>query len=144
MHLLIEFSATSSCSDISIVGKHNNQIIYNQPLSIRMPNLSYDIDNLEHKHQIQLIMSNKQPCHTVVDSQNQIVADSSMCVDSICFDTIDVTNLFCQGQAGYTHNFNGTKPLFTDEFFGVMGCNGTVNINFYTPIHVWFLDHLHQ
>jgi hypothetical protein len=29
-----------------------------------------------------------------------------------------------------------------DEFYGIIGCNGTVDIAFDTPISLWFIKHL--
>jgi hypothetical protein len=85
-------------------------------------------------------MHGKNQTHTVVDSNNLIVSDCTVLVEHITFDGIDITDLYAKGKKCYTHDFNGTQPEFTDEFYGIMGCNGTVTIDFYTPIHIWLLE----
>jgi len=44
--------------------------------------------------------------------------------------------------ATYTHDFNGTKELTQEKFYGVMGCNGTVSLKFATPIYLWLLENM--
>ena len=42
----------------------------------------------------------------------------------------------------YRHDYNGTTDPFDDEFYGEMGCNGTVSLKFTTPIYLWLLENL--
>ena len=91
---------------------------------------------------LQIIMNGKSGRHTVLDNQGKIVSDISVHVKKILFDSIDVTDQFCLGQKIYTHDFNGTDLPIQDEFYGIIGCNGTVDIAFDTPISLWFIKHL--
>mgnify|MGYP003352455181 CR=1 FL=1 len=42
----------------------------------------------------------------------------------------------------YRHDYNGTGQPTEDNFFGVLGCNGTVELRFTTPIYLWLLEHM--
>jgi hypothetical protein len=98
-------------------------------------------DSTEIEHCMKFIMSEKQSHHTVVDENNNITADSLLSVSDIAFDGIDITQIFC-GLAVYNHDFNGTQSPITDKFFGTMGCNGTVELKFSTPIYLWLLENM--
>jgi hypothetical protein len=44
--------------------------------------------------------------------------------------------------AKYQHDFNGTGKLTTQNFYGELGCNGTVSLKFSTPIYIWLLENM--
>jgi hypothetical protein len=45
-------------------------------------------------------------------------------------------------QLVYEHNANGTGPLVQDKFYGEMGCNGTVTLEFSSPTYLWLLEQM--
>jgi hypothetical protein len=59
----------------------------------------------------------------------------------ISFDEIDCTQII-QDLAVYRHNFNGTGADIPDQFFGDMGCNGTIELKFATPVYLWLLENM--
>jgi hypothetical protein len=99
-----------------------------------------DEDVPRSSHMI-LEMSGKSSHHTVLDKQGNIEFDCATLIDSILFDDIDVTDIYCQGLQCYQHDNNGNSSKFIDEFYGFMGCNGKVRIEFELPIYKWFLKH---
>jgi hypothetical protein len=42
----------------------------------------------------------------------------------------------------YTHNFNDTQPEIQDTFHGIAGCNGTISLQFNTPVYLWLLENM--
>ena len=97
-------------------------------------------DNIEIQRNFQITMHGKTQTHTVVDNHGNIQSDCYAIINKIIFDDIDVTDEFCQGQGTYIHNNNGNSNTINDEFYGFMGCNGTVNLTFSTPLHLWMLE----
>lgn len=90
-------------------------------------------------HKIYIKLFGKTEDDTVIDEFGNIISDKFANLTKISFDSIDVTKLYTNGHQCYEHNHNDTTKTLEDEFYGFMGCNGIVTIDFYTPIHKWFL-----
>lgn len=139
----VELFLTANCDndDINMFVRHNKQTPVQLRCRNQTQNVCFDIDDYQSlKHSLFIKMQGKMPCHTKVDSENNIVKDVVIKVDKIIINEIDVTDLFCCGSLCYQHDFNGTQDEIIDEFYGIIGCNGTVTISFSTPIHIWFLE----
>jgi hypothetical protein len=91
------------------------------------------------EHLLRITLKNKLPEHTRIDDQDNIVSDALLSVTEISFDEIDCTQIV-QDLAVYRHNLNGTAPEIEDRFFSDMGCNGTVELKFTTPVYLWLLE----
>lgn len=93
------------------------------------------------EHVLEFVLENKQPTDTVINDNGEIIKDAVVKISNIEFDDIaighNIINLF-----EYTHDFNGTKELTTEKFFGTMGCNGTAKLTFTTPIYLWLLENM--
>jgi len=103
--------------------------------------VEYEISDDDGDHELRFVLKNKQPEHTQVDAQGNIVSDATVSISDIKFDGIDcqyITTKLTQ----YQHDFNGTGDPIVDEFYGEMGCNGTVSLKFTTPIYIWLLENL--
>jgi len=100
-----------------------------------------EIADDDGKHELRFVLKNKTADHTQVDDAGNIVADATLTVTDLAFDEIQLKNMFTE-QAVYTHDFNGTQKEIQDEFYGVMGCNGTVSLKFSTPIYLWLLENM--
>ena len=103
--------------------------------------VAHDLDDSDGEHVLRITLKNKLPAHTKIDALEQIVSDAMITVGNIAFDEIDCTQIVSE-QAVYRHNLNGTGPDIEDRFFGDMGCNGTVEIKFTTPIYLWLLENM--
>lgn len=90
-------------------------------------------------HTLSITLQGKDQSHTILDQTGAIVSDCALIVDFVCINDINVSELFLQGQQCYIHDHNGRSTTCQDEFYGYMGYNGTVLIEFSTPIHLWFL-----
>jgi hypothetical protein len=143
--MLVElvFSANQVCDDIKLYVRYLDRswivdcTTDTQTISLEIPD-----GPMNQQHQIVLEMTGKSSAHTSIDDQGNIIKDIMFNIDSIVFDQIDVHEIFCNGKQIYTHDFNGTQQEFLDDFYGKIGCNGTVVIDFTTPIHLWFLEHI--
>ena len=103
--------------------------------------LEWSISEEDADHELRFVMKNKTTDHTQLDEHGKIIQDSRITIQNLCFDEIELGQLFID-HAEYTHNFNGTKDIITDKFYGEMGCNGTVSLKFTTPIYLWLLENM--
>ena len=117
----------------------DNTCVFDQDRVSEPVDVEYRFNDDEGEHVLRVTLKNKLPEHTLVDEAGNIVSDSLLIVSEISFDEIDCTQLI-QEHAVYRHNFNGTEPQINDQFFGDMGCNGTVELKFTTPVYLWLLE----
>ena len=100
-----------------------------------------EIADIDGEHELRFVLKNKTSDHTQIDEAGSIVSDARLIVTDLAFDEIKLGDMVTK-QAVYTHDFNGTGTLIQDEFYGEMGCNGTVSLKFSTPIYLWLLEHM--
>jgi hypothetical protein len=101
--------------------------------------IEHEFNDDDGEHTLRITLKNKLPEHTQVDDQDNILSDVLLNVGGISFDEIDCTQIV-QDLAVYRHNLNGTGPAIEDRFFGDLGCNGTVELKFTTPVYLWLLE----
>jgi hypothetical protein len=101
--------------------------------------VEHEFSDADGEHSLRIKLKNKLPEHTRVDDQGNILEDALLSVTEISFDEIDCTQIV-QDKAVYYHNLNGTGSEIQDRFFGDMGCNGTVEMRFTTPVYLWLLE----
>ena len=130
---------------------------YSVPLGLKVildNNIVYEKAHISSEEQIQLLMSDddgeheltfelfgKKPEHTKINETGDIVEDAILSILAVKVDDIDIDQL-AQSHTVYYHDFNGTKPLMQDRFYGSMGCNGQVKLKFTTPFYLWFLENM--
>jgi len=103
--------------------------------------IKIDINDADGDHELRLILKNKTETHTKIDEQGNIVSDATLSISNLAFDEIKLGHMVTK-LATYDHNFNGTKELVQDQFYGEMGCNGVVGLRFTTPIYLWLLENM--
>ena len=103
--------------------------------------LEWSIIEDEANHELRFLMKNKTTDHTQLDEHGKIIQDSRITIQNLCFDEIELGQVFID-HAEYVHDFNSTKNIITDKFYGEMGCNGTVSLKFTTPIYIWLLENM--
>ena len=119
----------------------DNNIIFSCDQLTEPVNFVHDILEDENNHEISFEMFAKTADHTVIDDQGNILKDTFIKINDISLDDINIDQVVFD-KSVYGHNFNGTQPPIEDKFFGVMGCNGTVRLQFSTPIYIWLLENL--
>jgi hypothetical protein len=97
----------------------------------------YAIDCPADQHRLQFVMKNKTQAHTQVDNNNNIIKDACLTILGVTIDEFEIHNL--NSLAVYQHNFNGTGPTVQIPFWQLMGCNGTVTLNFSVPVYDWLV-----
>jgi hypothetical protein len=90
---------------------------------------------------LEIELQNKLPEHTSIDESGNILSDRVIELQNISLDDIQLGQIFTQ-LATYQHDFNGSQPMIQDQFFGSMGCNGTVRLKFVSPVYLWLLENM--
>ena len=103
--------------------------------------IKIDMSDTDGEHTLEIILKNKKEMHTKIDADGNIVSDAVLTVSDLAFDEIKLGHMVTK-LATYIHNFNGTKELTQEQFYGEMGCNGTVSLEFTTPIYLWLLENM--
>jgi len=98
-------------------------------------------DDEEKSHQLKIVLTGKTAEHTQLDDDGNITKDAMLSIRDMTFDGINIDKLV-HTLATYQHDFNGTQSQCLDEFFGDMGCNGSVTLEFTTPSYLWLLEHM--
>jgi hypothetical protein len=143
MHLELDILANVDCTDIMLEVYINNTNIFQTTAQQKIQTIVYDINEDPADHELKLVMSGKNSRHTVVDANGQITSDVFFIINRLEFEELDMKEFFCLGRRSrHRHSFNSTQPEFDDEFYGEIGCNGTVFMPFSTPIYMWLSENL--
>lgn len=119
----------------------NDTQIYNSEWIQNKIVFCYYFESDDAEHRLSFVMKNKVPEHTEIDSQGNIVKDAMLVISNLQFDDIALGNSFAE-LAKYQHNFNGTGQTVVEKCFGPVGCNGTVSMEFSTPVYLWLLENI--
>ena len=123
----ITISATEIAEDMQMDVVLDQKKLLSSTCKTESQTVTYDVPDDAGEHCLQVVLSNKLAKHTCVDNENQILTDVMGRVDRIVLDEIDCTDIFCSGLECYQHNINGNGKMFTDQFYGLLGCNGTAS-----------------
>jgi len=138
MHIELDFSANTDCQDIVLEVYVDQHKIFHSTAQTQVQTVVYDLDEDPARHELKLIMTGKNRRHTQLDSQGNITTDIFFSINRLEFEELDMREVFCAGRLStHRHSFNSTQPEFDDEFYGDIGCNGTVTMPFETPIYLW-------
>jgi hypothetical protein len=103
--------------------------------------LILNIECQDGVHALRFCLKGKTAAHTKIDAHSKILEDAVIRVENICLDEIDINNMVHE-HAVYTHDTNGTTCTKHDKFFGTLGCNGEVRLNFSVPFYQWLIDNM--
>jgi hypothetical protein len=143
MHIELDFSANENCKDIILEIYLDQDKIFHATAQTAIQTVIHDIVDVLANHELKLVMSGKNCNHTTLDGNGNILKDIFFKIDRLEFEEMDMQEVFCLGRRSrHRHSFNSTQPEFDDEFYGEIGCNGTVFIPFDTPIYLWLSDNL--
>jgi hypothetical protein len=141
MKIELDFVANKTCQEIMLAVFCDENKIAEFAAEAGIKTVKFDISDDPADHVLRLILSGKNRRHTQIDDQGQITNDVHFSLNRIEFEDLDLREIFCQGLECYTHSFNETKPSFVDEFYGYIGCNGTIEFKFSTPVFLWLNQH---
>jgi hypothetical protein len=88
----------------------------------------------QQSHQLKLVIKNKTPWHTVLNSDNQIVADTGLQIQNFKLNDILMIDSFFVHAKYHTKNKNITQLI---DCFGYLGFNGEVIFDFESPVDEW-------
>jgi len=98
-------------------------------------------DSQDAEHILKFVLKNKQLTDTQISSNGEIIKDACIEISNLTFDNIELGQIV-NNLARYYHDFNGTQSQVEESFYGTMGCNGTVELKFTTPIYLWLLENM--
>jgi hypothetical protein len=141
----IELSLTLDPTDASVpLGAEvwvSDKKIYSTEWLTESVSVVAHISDADAKHNLKIVLKNKKPEHTSIDSDGNIVKDALITVSDVQFDEIKLGHMFYE-LASYSHNFNDTGADVVEPFNGSMGCNGTVSLEFTSPVYLWLLENM--
>ena len=69
---------------------------------------------------------------------NDDLRNLTLHIRAIVLDDLDMTNFFINVGFPYLHNLNGySNKIIKNKFGRELGCDGTVDISFVTPVYQW-------
>jgi hypothetical protein len=143
MYIELDISANTDCNDIILEVYVDHTKLFQSTARQEIQTINYNINENPADHELKLIMSGKTSKHTVVGPDGQITSDIFFIINRLEFEELDMKEIFCLGRRSrHRHSFNSTQLEFDDEFYGEIGCNGTVFMPFSTPIYLWLADNL--
>jgi len=101
--------------------------------------VSHELNGEDAEHELRIVLKNKQPAHTQLDDDGNIVQDAVLTIDRIEFDDIEISDVFVK-LSQYQHSFNGSGEPTVNKCYKNLGCNGTVSLKFNTPFYLWLLE----
>lgn len=138
----ISLVAHATGNELHLEVKLDNQTKFSKILSTEPESIEFDfVDGSDDAHVMEIILSGKKQDHTVIDNAGSIVSDRIVEISDVSLDGIQLGQLFLD-KTTYTHDFNGTAEKIQDQFFGTMGCNGSVHFEFTSPVYLWLLENM--
>ena len=136
------FQARVLGGPLSLQVKLDNSDVFDQELTDQWQIIGHEFDDVDDTaHTITISLRDKQLTHTQVNEAGDIVADRVVEIQNFAFDDVMLGHVFVE-HAVYQHNYNGHGPAVKEQFFGTMGCNGTVTLQFQGPLYLWLLEHM--
>jgi len=137
----ISFKARATGPDLHLCAYVNNTMIFSDILK---ENKSIIIasaldDSVAKTNTLRIVMTGKTFDHTKLDADGNIISDCVIEISDLSLDSIELGTIFHE-LSTYTHNYNGTAELIKQQFYGLMGCNGSVEFEFTSPVYAWLLE----
>ena len=131
MKVSFSISSTDYRCKLGFTLYHGSKQIYHTEHVDKQTPISFEIDADAGETQLQFVMKNKTH------------ADKNACLEitNFMFDYIALEHTFLE-HCVYHHDFNGSRELIEDSFWGNMGCNGTVVFSYTTPVHLWLVNNM--
>lgn len=118
----------------------NDQCVFDTAHVTQLTPWSTQLPTEPHtEYKLRFVMKGKQGQHTQLDSNGTVIKDVALAFKNVYIDDLDIDDIIHK-TCTYTHNFNGHGNTVTTNFYGSVGCNGTVDTEFFTPIYIWYLE----
>jgi hypothetical protein len=139
--LIFEVVPTAPDAMLGFEAWMDDQLMFGTDHLDKTQQIVIPLDDNDADHELKLVLKNKSSEHTRLNSAGEIDADAVLEIRGLAFDNIALGHIVTE-QTVYTHDGNGTSELASHQFFGIMGCNGTVTLKFTTPVYLWLLEHM--
>ena len=139
--ITFDINTTDSDAKLGVEIWLDHDCVYKNNHITALHNFSHSMIDDDAEHELRIVMLGKTFENTKVDEQGNIVRDAFLIISNPSIDGIDVAQLFNE-KTVYTHDFNGTQSQSPHKFYGNLGCNGTVSLQFSTPIYLWMLENM--
>ena len=142
VNISFDLSSSDYLCNLDLEVCYNNKTMFqvnhvNTLIPVSFPiNLSADVE-----HTLQFIMKNKTFEHTILNANNEIIKDAYLNINNFTINSVELGETFYK-TCVYLHDFNGTEEPIKDEFYGDIGCNGTVQFVFQSPIYLWLVTNM--
>ncbi len=93
----------------------------------------HEFPNKLDQHQLKIVIKNKTPAHTVLDSHGNTVSDTALKIENFRLNDILIIDSFFN--LGKYHVNDRVTPLI--DCYGYLGFNGTVIFDFESPADHW-------
>jgi len=137
--LEFDIGTTEPGAMLGVRASMDGTVFYNNSHVTETYHVTHEISDDDLDHVLEIELFGKLPEHTKVNEAGEIVQDAMLEISHMQFDGIDIEQII---SPEYHHDFNGSQDAIVDEFFGHMGCNGTVKVKFTTPIYLWLLENM--
>lgn len=104
-------------------------------------NFEHHLPDSDLEHCLRIVLKGKKQEHTKIDMDGTIISDARLIIKDFAFEDIPLGHTLTT-KATYSHDFNGNGPCVQENFYGEMGCNGTVELKFSCPVYLWLLENL--
>lgn len=142
MKMVLGLKSAVECKEVTAEIFVNQQLVAHTSACTKEFITEINLPETPADHVIEISMSGKDNRHTHINDQGDIVYDVAFIVETLNIEDIDMKPIFCQGHVCYNHRANNpANAEIQDEFYGYIGHNGCVKIEFSTPIYLWFLKH---
>ena len=141
LQISCSISPTDPLAQLGFEIRLDNQVIFLTTQVLGLTKFECSIPDDEAEHCLEFVLKNKTDKDTSIDESGNIIKDACIIVSDLTFDKVELKQIFID-KAIYTHNFNGTQSEVKEKFYGTMGCNGTVQLNFTTPVYLWLLENM--
>jgi hypothetical protein len=109
--------------------------------------IAFKRDLEEGEYTLKIRLLDKQPKHTPIDDNGNILADQLLNIKQIEIDEIELDYLLYQlGKYHKQINFSSNQPEFDEkplpDSYKNLGWNGEWRLQFSVPTYIWFLENL--
>lgn len=131
--------ARASGSDLKLIFWFDHAQVGSLGLLEQPQTFQHEFLDQEGEHVFEIELVGKLPDHTKIADDGSIINDCVAEISDIALDDIELGHMFYE-QARYHHDHNGSTALVETKFFGIMGCNGRVRLQFSSPVYLWLLE----
>jgi hypothetical protein len=135
----ISFNVKCSSGTMCFEARLDGKIIWQGMVDEQGTDVVHAFPDDEGTHVMELVMSGKTAADTVINEQGEIQSDRVLEICDLVFDDVQLGHVFYE-KARYHHDHNSTSDPVDVGFFGTMGCNGRVSLEFSSPVYLWLLE----